>query len=251
MRSKIRRSFAKLQATGNDFVLVRADSPEDWPGLAQKLCDRRFGIGADGLLVDLPAQRGGDRQMRIFNADGSEAEMCGNGLRCFALYLSNGQPMNVETQAGLLRCEKVAEGVRVALPQPTQPELGAILGQAWWRVSLGNPHAVQFVPDVDQAPVLETGSAMQTAVEGGINAEFVQVVDPHHVRMRVFERGVGETPSCGTGAAAAALAAIQAGHGISPVTVSLPGGQLVVEWDGQTLYQTGPAQLVFEGELAD
>lgn len=252
MRSKTRLSFAKLEATGNDFVLLAGQAPRltaDWRELAIRLCDRRLGIGADGLLVDLETKASGQRRMRIFNADGSEAEMCGNGLRCFAWYLADEGPLVVETRAGVLTGEVTPEGVRVSLPRPTPPSLETLLERTWWRVSLGNPHAVHLVGSVADVDVAGIGQAMQAAVAGGVNAEFVEIVDPHAIRMRVYERGVGETPSCGTGAAAAALAAIAAGSCRSPVRVSLPGGELLVEWDGQTLYQTGPARLVFEGTL--
>jgi diaminopimelate epimerase len=281
--------FTKMHGAGNDFVVIDginqdiAFTPAQW----KLLGDRRFGVGADQiLLVEKPTQPGCDFRYRIFNADGGEVEQCGNGSRAFVKFVSEKglterRSITVETKAGVIapRLEldgsitvdmgaPVLEPARVPFDAdglqgvaqggdtlwPLVLELGgakeSVLISA---VSMGNPHAVQIVDDVETAPVELTGPLIEhhARFPNRVNAGFMQVVDRHHVKLRVFERGVGETLACGTGACAAAVAGIRRGLLDSPVRVDARGGQLSIGWagEGQPVWLTGPAVTVFEGEI--
>jgi diaminopimelate epimerase len=255
-------SVTKCHGTGNDFILLddRAGPHEAYPALARTLCDRRTGIGADGLLVLQAARAGADLAMHIFNADGSEAEMCGNGIRCVARYVARETgrdgPLSVETLAGIVRTEPAGDRVRVAMGTPALGEPlhsdvdfdGRRLRFA--RVSMGNPHAVVLVTEPPERFDLErlAAAVARTAqARRGINVE-IAAHNAHALRMRVYERGVGETLACGTGASAVAVAAIMEGRAKSPIEVEQRGGSVTIEWQGAgaPLYLTGPAELVFD-----
>ena len=273
--------FTKYNGLGNDFIFLdgqTALSVKDPAALARKLCNRRTGIGADGLVLLLASQVA-DVRMRIFNSDGSEAEMCGNASRCVPLHLlKNGftkqKKCTLETLAGLIETEVLNEHkgiVRVnmgtprttrgAVPMTGKPEESSInisvkLGNqkiTGTGVSMGNPHFVIVVDNAETAPVAERGPQLETnaAFPQKTNVEFVQIIDKHTVRMRVWERGAGITQACGTGSCATAAACILNGLTASPVTVQLDGGELTIEWPQQRdIWMTGPAQKVFEGEIA-
>lgn len=277
--------FEKYQGIGNDFILIdNRGSPEPLltPAQAAKLCDRNFGVGGDGVIFAMPAVgKDADYKMRIYNSDGSEPEMCGNGIRCMAKYLfqlegaaaGSAKSYTIETGAGpivpavradgLVRVDMgfpVLDGARV--PTTLAPTQGTTVvdapltvGGQDWRVtcvSMGNPHAVVFVDDLDQVDLAAVGPPFETdpAFPAKINTEFVQVLSPKHLKMKVWERGAGPTLACGTGACALTVAAILAGKTTERVcTVSLPGGDLEIEWreeDGR-LFMSGPAELVFSG----
>jgi diaminopimelate epimerase len=275
--------FTKMHGLGNDYVYIDClkDCPENLPELAKRLSDRHFGVGSDGLVLIAPSAAA-DFRMRIFNADGSEAEMCGNAIRCVGKYLYDsgfitGRRLTVETLAGIRTLELSVENGKVALVKVDMGEpvikpesipvksSGDIfldepvqVGGRSFRVtcvSMGNPHAVSYVDDVAGFPLEVFGPAMETNVlyPRRINSEFVQVLDRKTLKMRVWERGAGETLACGTGACAAAVASILNGFTGRAVTVKLPGGDLAVEWDGKDghVYMTGPAVKVFDGETAD
>ncbi len=264
-----RLSITKCQGTGNDFVLVdRTDAPlaADWPEIAKILCDRHLGVGGDGMLLlghaDAP---GADVALRIFNADGSPAEMCGNGVRCIARYLYERRPHKpiraaVQTPSGTVRTEIVKSdgelSVRVDMGVPEdvtlyeRPNLAGMRARAA-DVTLGNPHSVAFVDapllDIDLAAVAHA-IARDGGYEDGVNVEVARLFPNGLLAMRVYERGVGETQACGTGACAVALAAIEMGKATSPVRVQMEGGDVTVEWGGrgQPAYLTGGAELVFD-----
>ena len=281
--------FTKMHGAGNDFVVIDGINqdirftPEQW----KLLGDRRFGVGADHLLlVEKPTEAGCDFRYRIFNADGGEVEQCGNGSRAFVKFvaekgLTSQRSITVQTKAGIIapRLEDdgsitvdmgapVLEPARVPFdaenlqgqPQgtdllwPLMLELGGAREEVLVSVvSMGNPHAVQVVDDVDTAPVELSGPLIERHARfpNRVNAGFMQIVDRHHIRLRVFERGVGETLACGTGACAAAVAGIRRGLLDSPVRVDARGGQLSISWagTGQPVFLTGPAVTVFEGEI--
>lgn len=271
--------FWKMHGLGNDFILIDnrngSISEAEAPDLARKLCERRLSIGADGLLL-LANSSVADVQMRIFNADGSEAEMCGNGVRCFAKYCyENGvvkkTEFAVETLAG---SRKVWLNVNDNVVQAVKVDMGTVvwdrsklpmLGEgtavnADLRVdeenykvtclSMGNPHCVIFVENVDEFPVEYIGPIVENheAFPQRINVEFVQVLKKDELKVRVWERGCGETLACGTGACASAVAANRLGRVGSKVKVNLKGGVLLVDI-GQHVSMTGPAEKVFEGKL--
>jgi len=277
--------FTKMHGAGNDFVVIDAIgqqvdfSPAQW----KRLADRRFGVGADQLLVvEKPQMPGVDFRYRIYNADGGEVEQCGNGARAFVKFvtekgLTAKRAIRVETMAGVIEpkleddgCVTVDMGAPLLEPQQVPfiaDGLQAIPqgGDTLWPleigdhrvavsvVSMGNPHAVQVVDNVQAAPVQADGPLIEhhPRFPNRVNAGFMQVVDRHHIRLRVFERGAGETLACGTGACAAAVAGIRRGLLDSPVRVSAPGGELSVAWAGSRapVMLTGPAVTVFEGEI--
>ncbi len=273
--------FTKVHGLGNDFILVNAVTgqgfPDDYSTLAREMCDRRFGIGADGLVLLLDSEKA-DVRMRIINSDGSEPEMCGNAIRCVGKYLyEHGivrkDEIKVETLAGIIvphiiQNNGVVEAVRVDMGAPRLeraeiPMLGPagrvinepleVAGQTIYVtvVSMGNPHCVIFVEDVSAIPLADIGPRIEThpAFPRKTNVEFVQVVSPTEVRMVVWERGAGITMACGTGACAVAVAGVLSGLTEKHVTVHLPGGPLIIEWaDNGTVYMTGPAEEVFKGE---
>ena len=271
-------AFTKMQGLGNDFVMIDAvrqpiQLTEDQ---VRHLADRHFGVGCDQLLVVEPAQTPGvDFRYRIFNADGGEVEQCGNGARCFARFvfdqgLTDKREIRVETKKGIIAPRLEADGnltvdmgVPVLNPADVpfvsdsdayvQPLDVAGTSVAITAVSMGNPHAVQVVADVDTAPVAEQGPQIEhhPRFPARVNAGFLQVVDEHRVRLRVFERGAGETLACGTGACAAVVAGILRGLVASPVAVETRGGELTIAWNGvgTPVLMTGPAVTVFSGEL--
>ena len=271
-------AFTKMQGLGNDFVMLDAvRQPVDLsPERVRALADRHFGIGCDQLLVVEPSDTPGvDFRYRIFNADGGEVEQCGNGARCFARFvfeqgLTDKREIRVETAKGLITPRLEDDGtvtVDMGVPVLTPAEVPFISDSdayvqpldvagrtvAITAVSMGNPHAVQVVADVDTAPVAETGPLIEHHLRfpARVNAGFLQVVDAHRVRLRVFERGAGETLACGTGACAAVVAGILRELVVSPVTVETRGGELTIAWDGvgTPVMMTGPAVTVFSGEI--
>ncbi len=270
--------FAKYHGLGNDFVFVDAsqETLADVSAVARTLCDRRRGVGADGLVLLRPQADG--VHMRIINSDGSEAEMCGNASRCVPLFAREkgwmgGDTLTLQTLAGpiVTRVQNWARGLvsvnmgrprlqRGQIPVAGPAEEQAVnltlsaAGQNWTgtAVSMGNPHFVIFVPDLAQVDLSQTGPLLQThpAFPKKTNVEFVQVLDRHTLRMRVWERGAGITQACGTGACATAVAAQLTGRSDGPVQVVLDGGTLQIEWQpGQEVQMTGPAAKVFEGDF--
>lgn len=271
--------FTKYTGLGNDFVFLdgqTALSVQDPFSLAVKMCDRRFGVGADGLVLLLPSDKA-DVRMRIINSDGSEAEMCGNASRCVALHmftrgLADKKQISLDTLAGIIRTDITSldkKLVRVDMGQPRLtrgliPMTGAaderavnvpldvngtqIYGTA---VSMGNPHFVTFVENAQTAPVAELGPRLEkhSAFPRKTNVEFVQVLDDKTVRMRVWERGAGITSACGTGACATAVACMLNGKTGPRITVKLDGGDLLIEWpEHKNIFMTGPAREVFTGD---
>ncbi len=270
--------FSKMHGLGNDFVVVDAinQSFEPGPEQCRRLADRRFGIGCDQiLLVERPRLPHTDFHYRIFNADGSEVEQCGNGARCFARFvrdqgLTHKQVIDVGTLAGPIRLFEETDGrirVNMGAPRfaPSALPFNAIAGHNEYplevagerlrigAVSMGNPHAVLRVEDAATAPVQRLGPLIEShpAFPNRVNAGFMQILSPGHIRLRVYERGAGETLACGTGACAAVAVGHRQGLLESKVLVSLPGGDLVVQWDGgeSPVWMTGPATRVFDGEI--
>ncbi len=255
--------FIKMQGLGNDYLFLNCleGEPENLPALAAAMSDRHFGAGADGLICLCPSRRG-DFRMRMFNADGSEGEMCGNGIRCLARYirhcgLSGKDALVIETKAGLRRVELLGERVRVDMGPPavSQPVEVTALGKRWrlTPVSMGNPHGVILLETgLETVDLGHIGPALERhpAFPGGINVEFVTIAGRDRLRARVWERGSGETLACGTGACAALAAAVTAGLTERSARVELPGGSLSLYWDEglDTIFLTGPAELVYEGE---
>jgi diaminopimelate epimerase len=276
----MRLRFTKMHGLGNDFVVIDAvrQSVSLTTDQVRALADRHFGIGCDQLLlVEAPTRADVDFRYRIFNADGAEVEQCGNGARCFVRFvhdqgLTDKREIRVETSGGVItpRLEEsgmvtvnmgppVMEPARVpftsatdAVVQPLELEDGTRL--AITAVSMGNPHAVHVVADVDSAPVAQRGPIIESHERFPFraNAGFMQVVDAHHIRLRVYERGAGETLACGSGACAAVVAGVLRGLLLSPVTVDTRGGALQISWEGpgQPVMMSGPAVTVFEGDIA-
>jgi diaminopimelate epimerase len=258
--------FEKYEATGNDFIVVRVDSPEAMTKeQAVALCDRHFGIGADGVLLLSPSEQGRAR-MTVLNADGSRPEMCGNGLRCAALALTGDERQTddfvVLTDAGPKACilRRTASdralvttdlGRAEAMGEVTHP-LGA--GSATFaRVSMGNPHAIVFRDPISDAELDVLGQSLSAQLPGGTNVEVASVVGPDRLDLAVWERGVGRTLACGTGAAATAAAAVAQGlaRAEAPIEVRLPGGSLELRVSkDQDVTLTGPARRVFRGRLS-
>lgn len=274
--------FAKYHGLGNDFILIdNRHSPDPCltPEQAVQWCDRHFGIGADGVIFALPGQGDTDYTMRIFNSDGSEPEMCGNGIRCLAQFIAELERQSagvarssyrIHTLAGVITPKLEADGqITVDMGQPrllaqeipttlVAPEAKVInqpltvADQTWTvtGVSMGNPHCITFVDDVAAVPLEVVGPQFEhhAAFPQRTNTEFIQVVDRGYLKMRVWERGAGITLACGTGACAALVAGVLTGYCDRRATVELPGGCLTIEWsDDQRLYMTGPATFVFSG----
>lgn len=268
-----------MHGLGNDFVVFDAtrDPLELDAATVCRIADRRFGVGCDQVLVVAPAQSpDADFRYRIFNRDGGEVEQCGNGARCFARYvhdagLSRRNPLVVDTLGGRLMLHLQPDGrvsVEMGVPcfDPARIPLRADERRETYELaidgfgpvrfsalSLGNPHAVLRVDDVDRAPVERLGPVLERHpfFPARVNVGFMQVCDAKHVRLRVFERGAGETLACGSGACAAAVAGMQRGWLAQRVTVSLRGGDLDIEWQGpgESVWMTGPAVQVFSGEM--
>ena len=273
--------FVKMQGAGNDYVYIDGfDHPvADPERLAPILADRHFGVGGDGLVLILPSPTA-DARMRMFNADGSEGKMCGNAIRCVGKYLYERRglcrdQLVVDTLSGprtlyLTVREGRVEAVRVgmgpaefdAAKVPVQAGLPQVVGApmafggeelAVTCVSMGNPHAVIFGGDPDRVALEQIGPVIEhdPRFPEGVNAEFVQVVDPHHLRLRVWERGSGETLACGTGACASVAAAVRLGHcpAGEPVQVQLRGGVLTIQVTPQQVWMTGGCAIVFDGVI--
>nr|WP_273150118.1 diaminopimelate epimerase [Methylophaga thiooxydans] len=271
--------YSKMHGLGNDFVVIDAieQTVELTSAQIQFLSDRRFGVGCDQLLlVEKPQTAEADFRYRIFNADGGEVAQCGNGARCFARFvrdkgLTTKDTIAVETASGLIYPTLQADGsVTVDMGKPIfepakipfQAEeattymltIGEHGKKEIAALSMGNPHAVMLVDDVTVAPVLELGPLIESheRFPERVNAGFMQIVDSDSIRLRVFERGAGETSACGTGACAAVVSGIKRGLLNTMVTVSLPGGDLQISWPDQdaSVWMTGPAEHVFDGEIA-
>ena len=267
--------FTKMHGLGNDFIVIdmMRNQIGDEREFAKKYCDRRFGIGADQLLLVEPSDIA-DFRMRIFNADGSEVEMCGNGIRCIAQYiadqkLSGKTKLAIETLAGIIYPELSGDKIRVNMGKPRlvpdqipmhhndDKAVGvplAVEGKTYsvTAVSMGNPHCIVFVDDVDTCEITTTGPLIEChdMFPKRTNVEFVQILSSSHIRVRVWERGSGITLACGTGACASAVAACLHNHTGRTATVSLPGGDLLIEWaDTDEVFMTGPAQTVFCGQI--
>jgi diaminopimelate epimerase len=270
--------FTKMHGLGNDFVVFDGISQRITltPEQCRHIADRHFGIGCDQiLLVEKPSRDDVDFRYRIFNADGGEVGQCGNGARCFVRYvhdnaLTEKTRIRVETASGVIEPRLLENGlvkVDMGAPRfapadiPFTAEAESMtyalkVGQHVIDIaalSMGNPHAVLRVNDLDSAPVDILGAAIESHARfpERVNAGFMQVLTPHDIRLRVYERGVGETLACGTGACAAAVAGIRQAQLKSPVSVHTRGGDLVIEWagNGQPVMMTGPAETVFEGEI--
>ncbi len=277
-------AFSKYQGLGNDFILIdnrSSDKPIIEPEAAIVWCDRHFGIGADGVIFVLPGQNGCDYTMRIFNSDGSEPEMCGNGIRCMAKFIADLEgkidlavTYKIHTLAGTITPEILDDGqIRVDMGEPhlsaaeIPTSLGTpddkvvnqsieVEGKSWavTCVSMGNPHCMIFVEDADAIPLATIGPKFEhhPVFPQRTNTEFVQVIRPDYVKMRVWERGAGITLACGTGACATVVAGVLTGNCDRVCTVELPGGCLQIDWSqaDNRVYMTGPAELVFKGALA-
>lgn len=272
--------FTKMHGAGNDYVYVdcfKETLPQDISALAVAVSDRHKGIGSDGLILIGPSERA-DARMRMLNSDGSESEMCGNGVRCVAKYvydhgIARKDELSIETGRGVLTLQiearnGKAEQIRVNMGQPilTSAEIPTTLPgdppvKAGLRVadrdlevtcvSMGNPHCVTFVDEVNDDWVLRVGPQIERhpAFPNRVNAEFIQIITPSEFIMRVWERGSGETQACGTGACASAVAGVLAGLTERKILAHLPGGDLVLEWaESGDVFMTGPAVEVFTGE---
>jgi diaminopimelate epimerase len=276
--------FTKLQGAGNDYVYVNCFQepfPKDPVALAKRIADRHFGVGGDGLILICPSERA-DARMRMYNADGSESEMCGNGVRCVAKYVHDhgiaAKPsLKIETGAGVLAIDvEVKNGkVQRARVDMGEPILDGLAIPTTWTmkpvvnqslkiadktltvtcVSMGNPHCITYVEELNDDWVLRIGPQVETNEHfpRRVNAEFVQILSPKEVRMRVWERGSGETLACGTGATAVCVAGVLTGRTERKILAHLPGGDLELEWnaDNNHVFMTGPAVEVFSGEWND
>ncbi len=256
--------FTKMHGAGNDFIILDPEevAGRDLPCLARRVCDRHFGIGADGILVPISSQVA-DLKMVYFNSDGSPSEMCGNGIRCLARYaedrgLIEGETVTVETGAGVREVVLFSNGSsRVDMGQPAFDRDVGLHGFRFLRVSMGNPHAVTILGSEEEVGGLDLRKVGPPVENDPLfpektNVEFVHVRGEHEVRMRVWERGSGETLASGSGSCAAAVAAVWRGLARSPVRVHLDGGVVEIEWAGdpaEPVYMTGPAEYVCEGDL--
>ncbi len=258
----MRLAFTKMQGAGNDFVVLDCTRGNFALSRDQlrKIADRHFGVGCDQILVVERAQApGADFRYRIFNADGGEVEQCGNGARCFVKFvhskgLTTKREIAVETLSGLIRPKLEPDGeVSVDMGRPVYSGVETVDGVEVALVSMGNPHAVQFVPDVQEAPVTTQGPSLEhhRRFPKGVNAGYAQVLERHSIKLRVWERGAGETLSCGTGACAAVVAGISQQRLESPVRVQTRGGALTISWAGgdNAVIMKGPAETVFDGTL--
>ncbi|MDP6380858.1 MAG: diaminopimelate epimerase, partial [Phycisphaerae bacterium] len=271
--------FTKMHGAGNDYVYINGfeEIVADPSALAARISDRHFGIGSDGLIMVLPSETA-DLRMRIFNADGSEAEVCGNGIRCLAKYafehgIMTNNPMRVETAAGMREVELFLEGdkvtrakVKMGVPRlapddiPVRlkhhPVVEYVVDISQWHLSMtcvnmGNPHAVFFIDDIAEFPLKEIGPLLEhdPLFPERVNVHIVQVLSRNEVRMRTWERGSGMTLACGTGAAAVCVAGVLTDRTERKVEIHVPGGELDLEWAGneESVYMTGPCEEVFTG----
>lgn len=275
--------FTKYHGLGNDFILIdnrTSTNPVLTPDEAVKWCDRHFGIGADGVIFTLPGQDGTDYTMRIFNSDGSEPEMCGNGIRCLARFIADLEGKSnqtveyrIHTLGGTISPKLRPDGqvtVDMGLPRLLAGEIPTTLapaeqkvinlplsvdGKTWevTCVNMGNPHCITFVDDVAAISLEAIGPKFEhhSVFPQRINTEFIQVVRSDYLKMRVWERGAGITLACGTGACASLVAGVLTGKCDRKATVELPGGPLEIEWSSvdQRVYMTGPAEKVFAGKV--
>ena len=274
-------NFTKYHGLGNDFILIdnrHTDKTLITPDSAVKWCDRNFGIGADGVIFALPGTGQTDYTMRIFNADGSEPEMCGNGIRCLAQFLADlegdaeiGKTYRIHTLAGTITPRIEGNGlitVDMGYPQLLAAEIPTTLaasdekvmnqplivaGQSWsvTCVSMGNPHCITYVEDVSAISLVTLGPQFEKhpAFPQRTNTEFIEVVRPNYLKMRVWERGAGATLACGTGACAVVVAGVLVGKNERRCTVELPGGCLEIHWtEDERVLMTGPAEMVFAGK---
>jgi len=257
--------FAKMHGLGNDFVVIdaRESAVEMTDARVRAIADRHTGIGCDQLIL-IGASSRADVSMRIFNADGSEVAACGNATRCIPLFI--GGDVTIETAAGLLAAKLDQNGVSVDMggPQfdweaiPLAYAMDTLNMPTSWEdlpppacVNVGNPHVVFFVNDLDALDTARLGPLIETdpLFPERVNVNFAEILNDGHIRLIVWERGAGLTQACGTGACATAVAAIRRGFAVGPVTVTLPGGDLVIDWRaGGTITMTGPATHVFDGE---
>ena len=278
-------NFTKMTGLGNDYIYINCINGEkikNIPEITRKLSDRHIGIGADGvILIDKPSDSNSDFKMRIFNSDGSEAEMCGNGIRCVAKFihdkgLSPKDKLAIETLAGTKKVKLIEDNgecneVIVDMGEPIFQDTNIpynvyeafnkdldlnVAGEKmrFTVVSMGNPHAVTFVENVDDIDIEKYGPEIENnpIFPNRTNVEFVQIIDKNNVKVRVWERGAGETRACGTGACAAAVASGLNGYTDENITVGLPGGNLKIEWGKDNhIYMQGPATTVFEGKILD
>lgn len=278
----MKMKFSKMHGAGNDYIYVNGfehEPLEDPHKIAVKVSDRHFGIGGDGLVLIEPSYIA-DARMRMFNADGSEAEMCGNAIRCVAKYvyehgINKEDTLKIETGAGVLTLklninEGSVESVRVNMGKPilngtdipTTFNLDKVLKQKveidgqtyeFSAVSMGNPHAVVYVDSVDDFPVERVGRQIETHnyFPNRVNVEFIEIVNSSKLKQRTWERGSGETLACGTGASAACVASVLNGVSDNKVDIELLGGILTIEWagEGSDVYMTGPATQVFDGTI--
>ena len=276
-------NFTKMTGLGNDYIYVDCTNGlklKNIPEIAKQLSNRHMGVGADGvILIDKPSNPASDFKMRIFNSDGSEAEMCGNGIRCVAKFihdnnLSNKDKLSIETLAGIKQVKLLVENgecseVIVDMGEPIFQDNNIpydvyeafnkdldldVLGEKmrFTVVSMGNPHAITFVEDVDKVNIEKYGPAIENnpIFPNRTNVEFVQIIDKNNIKVRVWERGAGETLACGTGACAATVASGLNGYTDETVTVELPGGKLNIEWGKDNhIYMQGPATKVFDGRI--
>jgi len=275
--------FTKYHGLGNDFILIdnrHSSEPVITAEQAVEMCDRHFGIGADGVIFALPAQNGTDYTMRIFNSDGSEPEMCGNGIRCLAKFIADLEGSDAKTEyrihtgAGVIITELRSDGqvkVDMGVPRLLAAEIPTTLAapdakvidvpievadKSWsvTCVSMGNPHCITFVEDVSAIALETVGPQFEhhQAFPQRTNTEFIQVIRRDYVKMRVWERGAGVTLACGTGACAAVVAGVLTGKCDRATSVELPGGVLEIEWAEVSgrIYMTGPAQRVFTGLIS-
>lgn len=280
--------FVKMEGLGNDYIYVDCTQKElkNKSEIARVLSDRHFGVGSDGLILIEQSQKA-DFKMQIFNPDGSEAEMCGNGIRCVGKFvydkgLTNKTDLKIETLAGIKELklnleDGIVKTVKVDMGEPIldykliPAKDGKVYkskdGIKFYKVninvnfdlkeltcvSMGNPHGVEFSNNIDKLNIKEVGTFIErdSHFPNKVNAEFVEIIDKNNIKMRVWERGVGETLACGTGACASVVASILNGYTARNVTVELLGGKLEIEWNKENnhIYMTGPAKTVFEGEF--
>jgi diaminopimelate epimerase len=255
--------FTKMHGAGNDFIIFEPEEVTDLdlPDLARKACDRHFGVGADGILLPISSDVA-DLKMVYLNSDGSPSEMCGNGIRCLARYawdcgLIDGEILTVEAGAGVKKVTLLGEGSsRVDMGPPGFDSEVELRGLRFLRISMGNPHAVACLgseEEVDALDLREVGPPVEndSLFPEKTNVEFVHVRGKHEVRLRIWERGAGETLASGSGSCAAAVAAMRRRFAESPVRVAMDGGVVEIEWagDGEPVYMTGPAEYICGGDL--
>jgi diaminopimelate epimerase len=255
--------FTKMHGVGNDFIVFDPGEVEgvNLPNLARRICNRHFGVGADGILVPASSEIA-DLKMVYLNSDGSPSEMCGNGLRCLARYardfeIVENDSLTVETGAGVKRIVLHEDGSsRVDMGAPGLDSEVELHGFTFLRVSMGNPHAVAFLGSETEVETLDLGTVgppveKDSLFPEGTNVEFAHPHGRHEVRMRIWERGAGETLASGSGSCATAVAAIRSSLAKSPVSVRMDGGTVEISWKGEEepVYMKGPAEYVCEGEL--